>query len=224
MLPVISEFQRTSTDNMDSLVYFIQAAEYFWDSALEATRNKDFNLADHNFVEAFKKYHACRRIDSFNHYYFHQMGMCLYSLSYFPDAEAKNKSLLIAHDAFKNAIDLHKSAYPKPDVDQRCVRAMYIRDLVNCLIDLEQYKEADTILGKAVELDPTPLSLAHLGVLKATYLGQAEIGKTYFSEAFASAARNKDKYPNDAAAAAVHAGLLRLGRESSLIPPLNLVR
>lgn len=221
---MISESQRTSTDNMDSLVYFIQAAECFWDSALEAIRNRNLGLADQNFLEAFKKYNACSRIDSSYHYYFHQMGMCLYSLSYFPNVEAKNKSLLIAHDAFKNAIDLHKSAHPRPDEDQRCVRAMYLRDLVNCLIDLEQYKEADTILGKAVGLDPTPLSLAHLGVLKATYLGQAEIGKTYFSEAFAAAARNKDAHPDDAAAAENHAGILKLGREFGLIPPLSLVR
>lgn len=214
------EFQRTSTEN---LVYFFQAAEYYWDSAQEATRNKNFSFADHNFVEAFWKYKACSSINSFNHYYFHQIGMCLYSLSYFPDAEAKENALVAAHNAFKHAIDLHKHTHPEPDEDQRCVRAIYIRDLVNCLIDLEQYREADTILGKAVELDPTPLSLAHLGVLKATYLGQAEIGKTHFNEAFALAARNKDAHPDDAAAAQVHARILKLGLEAYLLPRPYLV-
>lgn len=218
---MISEFQQKSTDALD---LFYQQAQHFWNAALKARKDKNFNLADHNFVEAFKKYHACSRIDSFNHYYFHQIGMCLYSLSYFPDAEAKNKSLKIAHDAFKNAIDLHKSAYPRPDVDQRCVRAMYIRDLVDCLIEQKRFQAANLIFSEAVAIDPTPLSLAHLGVLKTTYLGQAEIGKIHFCEAFTTAATNKKINPDDAAAAKIHAGILKLGREFGLIPPLSLVR
>lgn len=217
---MISEFQQKSLEN---LTYLYHQANAYWDAALKARKDKNFSFADHNFVEAFKKYHACSRIDSFNHYYFHQMGMCLYSLSYFPTPTAKENALLAAYNAFRQAIDLHKSAYPKPDADQRCVRAMYIRDLADCLIEQKRFQSANLIFSEAVAIDPTPLSLAHSGVLKATYLGQAEIGKTYFSEAFASAARNKDEYPDDAAAAAIHAGLLKLGRESGLIPPLNLV-
>ena len=211
------ESQQNTTEN---LVYFFQAAEYFWDTALEAHRCRKFGLADQNFLEALKKYNVCSNLDPSNHYYFHQMGMCLYSLSYFPDAEAKNKSLLIAHDAFKCAIDLHKHAHPKPDVDQKCVRAMYIRDLADCLIEQKRFRAADLILAEALAIDPTPLSLAFSGVLKATYLGQKETGKILFDEAFNAAARGK----NDELTADIYAYILKLGRESGLIPLLSLVR
>lgn len=221
MLPVILEFQRTSTDALD---LFYEQAQHFWNAALKARKDKNYSFADHNFVEAFGKYKACSQIDPGDPYYPHKMGMCLYSLSYFPTPTAKENALLAAHNAFKHAIDLHKSAYPRPDEDQKCVRAMYLRDLADCLIEQKRFQVADLIFSEAIAIDPTPLSLAHLGVLKATYLGQAEIGKTYFSEAFAAAARNKDAHPDDAAAAENHAGILKLGREFGLIPPLSLVR
>lgn len=218
---MILKIQRTSTDALD---LFYEQAQHFWNAALKARKDKNFSLADHNFLEAFWKYNACSQIDSKEPYYPHKMGMCLYSLSYFPDAEATRNALFIAHNAFRHAIDLHKSAYPKPDVDQRCVRAMYIRDLADCLIELKRFQAANLIFSEAVAIDPTPLSLAHLGVLKANYLGQTKIGKTHFSEAFASAASEIGSYPDDAAAAEIYAGLLKLGRESGLIPPLSLVR